>query len=59
MKSGSAAWHLKPLEVFFGSKRLTEISDDDVTAYREKRGAETVIRHGERSVKPVSQNYDQ
>jgi len=49
-----SAWHLKHLEAFLGTKPLAQIYDDDVTAYRGKRSAETVIRHGEKSARPVS-----
>jgi integrase len=48
-------WHLKHLEKSFGSKTIAQICDDDLTAYREKRGQETIIRHGEASTKVVSQ----
>lgn len=50
-----AAWHLKHLGAFFGSTPLAQICDDDVIDYRKKRAGETVIRHGEKSVRPVSQ----
>ncbi len=55
MRASVATWHLKHLEKFFGSKTITQISDDDVTAYRSKRAKEKIIKHGAESVKPVSE----
>ena len=53
MKSPSV-WHLKHLEKFFGSKPIAQIADEDVTAYRDKRAKEKIIKHGEESAKMVS-----
>jgi integrase len=50
-----STWHLKHVEKFFGSKTIAQISNDNVTAYRDKRVTEKIIKHGEESAKLVSQ----
>jgi integrase len=50
-----ASWHLPHLEAFFGRKLLAQIDNNAVVAYRDKRKGETVMRHGEKSIKPLSE----
>ena len=48
-------WHVAQLEKYFGNKLLPNIDDKSVENYREKRTSEKIVRHGELSVKTVSQ----
>ena len=54
-KGEADPWHLAQLEKFFGNKLLPNIDDKMVESYREKRTSEKIVRHGELSVKTVSQ----
>jgi integrase len=48
-------FHVAQLERYFGDKRLSDIDDDTLTEYRQKRSAEKIVRHGKLSKKTVSQ----
>jgi integrase len=47
-------WHKPPLLLFFGDKPIALIDDDTVSAYREQREKQKIIKHGKESAKLIS-----
>jgi integrase len=47
-------WHMTHLEKFFGKKLIAQIDDKAILDYREERGKQKILKHGEESTKLVS-----